>query len=322
MKNKLIFLSLSLIFFTSVLLGQTPIIVNGQENTSCVSAYRICSAFSQQFDFNNKNAKSENCAVKPLFYDVEITSSGSLNLTVDGGGSLVLYGPYTSASLFSCQSAMGFMGASAMVNLGDSVAYTCNFTQAGYYVLQVIPSTCKASLSVGTADLKRNCIQEVACENCLPSFSPMAGKYVVSAWIQEKNLSQTVLSYTNTSIIVQFTGNSSQFTLVPAGKIIDGWQRIEGVIDIPSDANELKLSFISTAAQGAYFDDVRFFPTDGSMMAYVYDPITLRLKAELDERNYATIYEYDEEGKLVRVKKETEKGIMTIQENREKIKKN
>jgi hypothetical protein len=45
--------------------------------------------------------------------------------------------------------------------------------------------------------------------------------------------------------------------------------------------------------------------------------MTLRLMAELDERNYAKLYEYDEEGKLIRVKKETEKGVMTIQENRE-----
>jgi hypothetical protein len=44
--------------------------------------------------------------------------------------------------------------------------------------------------------------------------------------------------------------------------------------------------------------------------------------AELDERNYAKLYEYDEEGKLIRVKKETEKGIMTIQENRENSSKN
>jgi hypothetical protein len=58
------------------------------------------------------------------------------------------------------------------------------------------------------------------------------------------------------------------------------------------------------------------------MMSYVYDPISLRLMAELDERNYATLYEYDEEGKLIRIKKETEKGIMTIQENRDNIRKN
>jgi hypothetical protein len=38
--------------------------------------------------------------------------------------------------------------------------------------------------------------------------------------------------------------------------------------------------------------------------------------AELDENNYATFYEYDLEGGLVRVKKETEKGVYTIQETR------
>lgn len=52
------------------------------------------------------------------------------------------------------------------------------------------------------------------------------------------------------------------------------------------------------------------------MKSYVYDPLTLRLTAELDEQNYATFYEYDEEGALIRVKKETERGIMTIKESR------
>ena len=52
------------------------------------------------------------------------------------------------------------------------------------------------------------------------------------------------------------------------------------------------------------------------MKSYVYDPVSLRLMAELDENNYATFYEYDDEGTLVRVKKETDEGIMTIKENR------
>ena len=55
------------------------------------------------------------------------------------------------------------------------------------------------------------------------------------------------------------------------------------------------------------------------MISYVYDPVNLRLVAELDERNYATLYEYDEQGKLIRTKKETERGIMTITENRDNI---
>jgi hypothetical protein len=42
--------------------------------------------------------------------------------------------------------------------------------------------------------------------------------------------------------------------------------------------------------------------------------------AELDERNYATYYEYNEEGQLMRIKKETEKGVMTIQETKQNTK--
>ncbi len=53
------------------------------------------------------------------------------------------------------------------------------------------------------------------------------------------------------------------------------------------------------------------------MKSYVYDPVTLRLAAELDDNNYATFYQYDEEGKLIRIKKETERGVETIQESRE-----
>ena len=46
------------------------------------------------------------------------------------------------------------------------------------------------------------------------------------------------------------------------------------------------------------------------------DPVNLRLMAELDENNYATFYEYDDDGTLVRLKKETERGIKTIKETR------
>ena len=50
------------------------------------------------------------------------------------------------------------------------------------------------------------------------------------------------------------------------------------------------------------------------MKSYVYDPRSLRLMAVLDEQNFATLYEYDGEGQLTRTKKETEKGIVTLQE--------
>ena len=76
---------------------------------------------------------------------------------------------------------------------------------------------------------------------------------------------------------------------------------------------ELNLHSGSTAC---YYDDIRISPFNSNLKSFVYDPETQRLTAELDENNYATFYEYDKEGGLVRVKKETERGVYTIQESR------
>ena len=80
----------------------------------------------------------------------------------------------------------------------------------------------------------------------------------------------------------------------------------------------MKLELINKNLTGtmAYFDDVRVLPSNGNMKSFVYDQKTQRLMAELDENNYSTFYEYDIEGGLIRIKKETEKGVFTIQETR------
>jgi hypothetical protein len=162
------------------------------------------------------------------------------------------------------------------------------------------------------------------CKNCIGSFAPEPGKkFLLSAWVKESGAAATKTSYTNPQIFIEFPSIGPSATLGPftaAGAIIDGWQRIEQVFTIPLAATSINLK-LSSQTGDCFFDDVRVLPFDGSMKSYVYDPVSMRLVAELDERNYATLYEYDEEGKLVRVKKETEKGIMTVKENKNYIKK-
>ncbi len=109
----------------------------------------------------------------------------------------------------------------------------------------------------------------------------------------------------------------------PKGAIIDGWQQVYADFIIPIEAANMQIRLESrlqgndsNALLNAYFDDIRMHPYDGNMKTFVYDPITQRLVSELDENNYATFYEYDQEGGLIRVKKETETGIFTIQETR------
>jgi len=164
-----------------------------------------------------------------------------------------------------------------------------------------------------------------ACVNCIGSFAPEAGVYILSAWVKEEGALPAQLTYTKPQLYIDFpstsvpTSTPTSAALGPftaTGAIIDGWQRIETKITIPASAVYLNIRMECGVSGNCLFDDIRVFPTDGSMKSYVYDPVNLRLVAELDERNYATFYEYDEEGKLIRVKKETEKGIMTIKENR------
>ncbi|NHN27983.1 hypothetical protein FIA58_020075 [Flavobacterium jejuense] len=160
------------------------------------------------------------------------------------------------------------------------------------------------------------------CNDCL-NFKPESGKkYIISAWVKEE-INKQVVSYTNPTIQIKYLDNSDPKIeigtedCIPSGDIIDGWQRIFKQITIPENTAYIQIALTNNSTSiPVYFDDVRIHPMDGSMKSFVYDPETFRLMAELDENNYSTFYEYDKEGGLVRVKKETSRGVKTIQETR------
>jgi hypothetical protein len=104
----------------------------------------------------------------------------------------------------------------------------------------------------------------------------------------------------------------------PAVAAIDGWKQINIDFTAPlaTTALRIKLSCLAASDGAAYFDDLRIQPYTSGIKTYVYDPNTLWLVAELDDRNFATFYNYDEQGGLVQVKKETENGITTIRTSR------
>ncbi len=152
----------------------------------------------------------------------------------------------------------------------------------------------------------------------LPVYSPLAGKSVViSAWVKEEKDCKG-LTYTGNRIriSVKRATTSTVVMAAPKGGIIDGWQRYEQTIDIPADATELSISMEATGSSAVYFDDLRIHPYNANMKSFVYSPADLRLMAELDENNYATFYEYDDDGTLIRLKQETENGIKMIRETR------
>ncbi|TVQ86186.1 MAG: hypothetical protein EA393_12565 [Bacteroidetes bacterium] len=158
------------------------------------------------------------------------------------------------------------------------------------------------------------------------TFNPSPGKYLLSVWVNDKN---NLSGNGHVNIII--TGSSPRnYTLEPSGLPIDGWQKIEGVFEIPQGSQRLRIQL--KAATGSFghfrfnsgnsnFDDLRIQPFNSMMQTYVYHPETLRLVAILDENNYATFFEYDEEGQLITIKKETHDGIVTLQESYRSVQK-
>jgi hypothetical protein len=156
------------------------------------------------------------------------------------------------------------------------------------------------------------------CENCIGGFIPEQGKtYAISLWVKEGSASPTDTSFDAPFVQIQYnSGVSNPAPFAAKGRIIEGWQRMYKEFTIPSLATSITVQLGSSIGT-SYFDDIRIYPVNGSMKSYVYDPVSLKLTAVLDENNYATLYEYDQEGTLIRTKKETERGIVTISENRQ-----
>lgn len=152
----------------------------------------------------------------------------------------------------------------------------------------------------------------------LPTFSPLSGKkVVVSAWAKESQDCNGT-SYTGNQIGIVVAQGSTSTTVIakPTGNIIEGWQRYEQVVELPAGATMISINLQATGSADVYFDDVRIHPYNANMKSFVYNSVNLRLMSELDENNYATFYEYDDDGGLIRLKKETSRGIKTIRETR------
>jgi hypothetical protein len=221
-----------------------------------------------------------------------------------------------------------------------------NFYQHKQYLKFGVAHTGKYSLQVpASASLKTE--REILSVSCTPAgddvpytvkecdnigtFSPYAGhaaaqKFVLSVWAKEASPSVPCITYSMDAAIKLNDGTITT-TIIPVssrkGNIIDGWQKLEIVFEVPAStpAGSIEVALVNNASGTMYFDDIRIQPFNSSMKSMVYDPFSLRLMAELDDRNYATFYEYDRDGILVRMKKETEKGIYTIQESRSGLRK-
>lgn len=193
------------------------------------------------------------------------------------------------------------------------------FSNSGIYTYTLNVNAAKCGISVGTGTIQiSNCSPPPPCDVCIGSFAPIPGQqYMFGGWVKQgtSSSSNALITYTTPNVILTFTGGGNVGPFYAKGAIIDGWQRIEEQFTVPASATDITVNLINGGStDNVFFDDIRIHPFNSNLKSFVYDPINLRLMAELDQNNYATFYEYDEEGKLIRVKKETERGVFTIKE--------
>lgn len=215
-----------------------------------------------------------------------------------------------------------------------------DYSHTGMYSLKLNPgdiiSNKRPIVNCTTTTYASTCNYLLGCNDFTGNFSPAntSGtnkKYVLSYWVKEVpdisiNPQPLMLTYLNNDIDVSVKPSPGVLSKsgIKRSPIIDGWQRVEYVFEVPANTTSgdicVSLKNLCPNAgsnkRDVYFDDIRIHPFESNIKTFVYHPKSLRYMAELDANNFATFYEYDEEGSLVRTKKETERGIMTLKESR------
>lgn len=139
--------------------------------------------------------------------------------------------------------------------------------------------------------------------------------YILSCWVRQDSCK--TLHNLGDEYNFSYNGTTDGVNKEPK---VECWQRIE--VEFTYHDTDTLLELELASGDTFFVDDIRILPIKATYKSYVYSPKNYRLLAELDENNYATFYNYDEEGVLVQVKKETEKGVMTIKTSRQSLKKN
>lgn len=273
---------------------------------SCEMAIPFCSSVRSHFDHPEG----------PFFiwYTFEVTATEVVGLLFESDRAETKYELYKAADP---DDPCGTLVDVFLNHDGYSYYYEGTLAPGRYYIRIAMPEFDDIHVQV-TAIKGLGCGGQ-ECAGCLPPFSPIKNKeYVLNAWVKLDGAAAGTINYAGPKIKVEAPVGTVVQEVVPVVEhpVVDGWQLMEDRFTMPMGAEDLRISLECDGCT-AFYDDVRVFPADGSMKCYVYDPRDLRFVAELDERHFATRYEYDKEGKLMRVKKETERGVMTLQETQQ-----
>ncbi|MBS1773940.1 MAG: hypothetical protein JST82_13865 [Bacteroidetes bacterium] len=195
---------------------------------------------------------------------------------------------------------------------GDSISNACS--HSGNYCFRAASGGANIDIAIRDPEKEQGATYIGFGINAKDFSFDTTRVYVASVWLRPVSggYSDAITAASNTKMNITYSSLSvlKNFQLKTGN--IDGWYKAECIVDLRMDIHGVSI----TLPDNVYFDDIRFVPRDATMKSFVYDPLTFKLIAQMDENNFATFYEYDKEGLLIRVKKETDKGIMTISESR------
>ncbi|MBS1561139.1 MAG: hypothetical protein JSS89_06005 [Bacteroidetes bacterium] len=121
-----------------------------------------------------------------------------------------------------------------------------------------------------------------------------------------------------TESTVSLTLGSSSITTRSVVAYVNGWRLIEWTVPAShtsiSTNGVVAVKFAKSGSDDIYIDDIRVQPMSSEATCYVYDHNTLRLVAQFDDQHFAALYKYNDEGQLIRKERETERGIVPLQE--------
>jgi hypothetical protein len=278
------------------------------ENKDALNRYSAA-----KFDFNGElpaavasNAMNREVYVNS-FEDYRSRRGSDIQAYADGSIKGELYNPVDGQGLVNLVDSLVSHSGNCSLNINSTgVLLNAKIHTAEHKTASYLSSSATGYSLLGTTGLYPN------------GFEPKPNKlYLFSAWVKDSNPLSRMADLT-----INVKGNGG--TLVPVNltckAIVEGWKLMEGTIntgDIPGES----LQLIVKSTNGVKIDDIRIHPKEAHLKSYAYDSRSFKLMAELDENAFATFYEYDDEGSLVRVKKETERGIATIKESRSSYKK-
>lgn len=150
-------------------------------NTSCASALRVCYIMNQDFDFNTGNATS--CGNTSLYYIVQFAGTGpglQVNL-INATGTWETYGPFNTSALTNCELVDSYLN---LISSGDFSSSACTISSINnkFYIVKVKPQTCSGTVQfIPSQGARMYCDDQIHCDDCISSFAPSPGKYIVSA---------------------------------------------------------------------------------------------------------------------------------------------